>query len=197
MHRVNPAARVVYVDNDPLVAAHAGALLADDGTTAVITADLREPGLVLAHPQLRGLIDFAEPAGMLITAVMHFVADGSDPWGLVARYMTAVAPGSYLALSHGTADNFPPRPVQAGLDTYANATQHVYLRPRGEVERFFEGLDLVPPYPGAEPAVTYAGLWAAEDIEAADTDGQRGVYCGVARRPEAFGSHDPGQRHAQ
>ena len=124
MHRVNPAARVVYVDNDPLVAAHAGALLADDGTTAVITADLREPGLVLAHPQLRGLIDFAEPAGMLITAVMHFVADGSDPWGLVARYMTAVAPGSYLALSHGTADNFPPRRVQAGLDTYAERDQH-------------------------------------------------------------------------
>lgn len=186
VHRVNPSARVVYVDNDPLVAVHAEALLADDGTTAVITADLREPALVLDHPELRRLIDFAEPAGMLMTAVMHFVADGSDPWGLVIRYMAAVAPGSYLALSHGTADQFPPRPVQASVDTYASATEPVYLRPRAEVERFFQGLELVPPYSGAEAAVTYAGLWGAEDVEAADTDGQRGVYCGVARRPEGF-----------
>lgn len=186
VHRVNPAARVVYVDNDPLVAAHAQALLADDGTTGLITADLREPGLILDHPELHRLIDFGEPVGLLMTAVMHFVADGSDPWSLVARYMTAVAPGSYLALSHGTADHFPPRPIQAGVDTYANATEHVYLRPRAEVERFFDGLDLVSPYPGAEPAVTYVGLWDAEDVEAADTDGQRGVYCGVARRPEGF-----------
>jgi SpoU rRNA methylase family enzyme len=186
VHRVNPAARVVYVDNDPLVAAHAEALLAQDGTTAVITADLREPATVLGHPDLRSLIDFAEPVGMLMTAVMHFVAEGSDPWGLVAQYMAAVAPGSYLALSHGTADHFPPRPVQVSLETYASTTEPVYLRPKAEVERFFEGLELVPPYSGAEPAVTYAGLWGAEDVEAADTDGQRGIYCGVARRPDAL-----------
>jgi hypothetical protein len=173
------------VDNDPMVAAHAKALLADDGSTALITADLREPDQVLGDRQLTRLIDFAQPAGVLMTAVMHFVADGSDPWGLVARYMAAVAPGSYLALSHGTSDNFPPRPVQAAAETYANATEPVYLRTRTEVERFFDGLDLVSPYPGAQPAVTYVGLWGAEDVEAADSDGSRGVYCGVARRPEA------------
>lgn len=186
VHRVNRAARVVYVDNDPLVAAHAEELLADDGSTAVVTADVREPGLVLDDPQVRRLIDFAEPAGVLMTAVMHFVADDSDPWGLVTRYMTAVAPGSYLALSHGTADNFPPRPIQAGVGTYANASERVYLRTRPDVDRFFNGLDLVSPYPGAKPAVTYVGLWGAEDIEAADSDGSRGVYCGVARRPEEY-----------
>lgn len=185
VHRVAPDARVVYVDNDPMVAAHAEALLADDGSTAAITADVREPDQVLGNRQLTRLIDFAQPAGVLMTAVMHFVADGSDPWGLVARYMAAVAPGSYLALSHGTYDNFPPRQVQAGLETYANATEHVYLRTRTEVERFFDGLDLVSPYPGAQPAVTYVGLWGAEDVEAADSDGSRGVYCGVAQRPEA------------
>lgn len=69
--------------------------------------------------------------------------------------------------------------------------------PRADVERFFAGLDLLSPYPGAEPAVTHAGLWDAEDIDAADTDGQRGVCCGVARRPEGFGAHDRGKRQAQ
>ena len=120
---------------------------------------------------------------MLITTLTHFIADDSDPWGLVASYMAAVAPGSYLALSHGTYDRMPPNLIQAGLDTYANTTDQLYLRSRAEVERFFEGLELVPPYPGAARTVTYAGLWGAEDIEAADSEGSRGVYCGVARRP--------------
>ena len=183
VHRVAPEARVAYVDNDPMVAAHADALLAEDGTTTVITADLRDPAALLAHPSLVALIDLAEPAGVLITSVMHFVPDEMDPWGMVAQYMAAVAPGSYLVLSHATADNMPPRAVQASLDTYARTPDPAYLRPKAEVERFFDGLELVPPYPGADPAVTYAGLWGAEDPVAADSDGSRGYYCGVARRP--------------
>jgi hypothetical protein len=183
VHKVAPHARVVYVDNDPMVAAHADALLAEDGTTAVITADLRDPGALLAHPSLVALIDLAEPAGVLMTSVMHFVPDEMDPWGMVAQYMAAVAPGSYLVFSHATADNMPPRAVQASLDTYAKTTESVYLRPKAEVERFFDGLELVPPLTGADPAVTYAGVWGAEDPEAADSDGSRGFYCGVARRP--------------
>jgi S-adenosyl methyltransferase len=183
VHKVAPQARVVYVDNDPMVAAHADALLAEDGTTAVITADLRDPGALLAHPSLVALIDLAEPAGVLMTSVMHFVPDEMDPWGMVAEYMAAVAPGSYLVFSHATADNMPPRAVQASLDTYAKTTEPVYLRPKAEVERFFDGLELVPPLSGADPAVTYAGVWGADDPEAADSDGSRGFYCGVARRP--------------
>jgi len=186
VRRAVPGARVVYADNDPMVAAHAGRLLAGDGTTVVITADLRDPAGLLGHPGLRGLIDFAEPAGVLMTAVVHFVADERDPWGLVARYMAAVAPGSYLALSHGTYENLPPRSVRAGLDTYANATEHAYLRSRAEVERFFDGLELVAPYEGAGPGLTYVGLWGAEDPEAADSDGSRALYCGVARRPAQY-----------
>ncbi len=183
VHKVAPEARVVYADIDPIVAAHADALLAEDGTTTVITADLRDPDALLGQPALRELIDFAEPVGVLMTAVMHFVADDMDPWGLVARYMTAVASGSYLALSHATYDNMPPRAVQASLDTYARTTDPVYLRPKAAVERFFDGLELVPPYLSAEPGVTYVGVWGAEDPAAADSDGSRGFYCGVARRP--------------
>ncbi len=182
VHRVAPEARVVYVDNDPMVAAHAGSLLAADGTTSVILADLREPEALLSHPDLLRLIDLAEPTGVLMTDVLHFVPDDDDPWGLVAQYMAAVAPGSYLALSHGTDDNLPPSQTQATAETMAKATANVHARSRADVQRFFEGLELVPPYDGARPAITYAGLWGAEDPDVADTDGSRGFYCGVARR---------------
>jgi hypothetical protein len=183
VHKFAPAARVVYVDNDPMVAAYAEQLLAADGTTAVVTVDLRDPDAVLGHPDMRAMIDFAEPVGLLMTAVMHFVADSSDPWGLVRRYADATPAGSYLVLSHFTADNLPPTFVRAGQDVYDRATESIYPRSRAEVTRFFDGLELVPPQDGAEPDVTYVGLWHAEDPEAADSDGSRGLYCGVARRP--------------
>ena len=127
-----------------------------------------------------------------MTAVMHFVADGSDPWGLVARYLAAVVPGSYLALSHGTTDKLPPRGVQAGMDSIADSTERAYPRSKADVERFFVGLELVPPYGGAEPGLAYVGLWGAEDPEAADTDGSRLLYCGVARKPGTTPANDPG-----
>ena len=142
---VSRQAKVVYVDNDPMVLAFANKLLTDDGTTAVIHADLRDPDSVLNAPELRALIDFSQPIGLLMTAVLHFVADGSDPWGLVARYVRALVPGSYLAVSHVTADNVPQRGLATGLAEYAKATENIYLRPRAEVERFFAGLELVPP----------------------------------------------------
>jgi hypothetical protein len=118
-----------------------------------------------------------------MTTLPGFVPDEADPWGLVARYMEAVAPGSYLALSHGTYDMIPPNMVLAGRAVLANAAERIHLRSKAEVERFFDGLELAPPYTGADRVMTYAGLWGAEDIEAADTEGSRGIYCGVARRP--------------
>jgi hypothetical protein len=183
VHKVAPGARVVYVDHDPMVAACFGPLLAEDGTTGLVTTDWRDPDALLADPALRRLIDLGEPTGVLMTTLVSFVADQADPWGLVARYMAAVAPGSHLALSHGTYDKIPPNILQAGRETCAGVTERVHLRSKAEVERFFAGLQLVPPYTGADPVVTYAGLWGAEDIEAADTEGSRGIYCGVARRP--------------
>jgi S-adenosyl methyltransferase len=183
VQKVSPGARVVYVDHDPMVAARSGPLLASRGTTALVTADWRDPDAVLGDPGLRRLIDFAQPAGVLMTTQIHFTPDEDDPWGLVARYMAAVAPGSYLALAHGTYDKIPPHLIQAGRQTYEKATEQIHLRSRPEVERFFAGLELVPPYEGADPGLTFAGLWGAEDIEAADTEGSRGIYCGVARRP--------------
>jgi hypothetical protein len=183
VQKVEPQARVVYVDNDPMVAAHARGLLAQDGSTEFIVGDLREPAALLGDPVLRRHLDFGQPIGLLMTAVLHFVGDGGDPWGLVRQYVTALAPGSYLALSHSTMDQLPPRMVEAGLALYANAAQPLYPRTRAEVERFFDGLELVEPFDGGEPAVVHVGLWGAENSETADSDGSRIYYCAVARRP--------------
>lgn len=177
-----PDARVAYVDNDQMVQAMAKGLLADDRHTKLIIADLREPAVVLNHPDLRSLIDFSEPAGLLMSAVLHFVADGSDPWGLVKQYAEALAPGSYIAISHATGDQIPARAVQGIYDTYKNANTRMYLRTRDEVQRFFDGLELVPPYPGTAPGITYAGNWGAEDPELADSDGSRFLHVGVGKR---------------
>jgi hypothetical protein len=183
VHNVAPDGRVVYVDVDPMVAAHGAALLAHDGTTAFLTADLRDVPGVLADPELRRLIDFDQPVGVLMTAVLHFVEDDADPWGLVAQYMTATAPGSYLALSHATYERLPPRSVQAAEEVYARATSDIHLRSSADIERFFDGLELTAPHAGAEPGLAYVGSWGAEDPEQADSDGSRIFYCGVARRP--------------
>jgi hypothetical protein len=183
VQKIAPGARVVYVDNDPMVAAHAKGLLADDGSTRFVLADMRDPDGLLGSPGLRDLIDFAEPAGLLMTSVVHFVADADEPWDLVASYTAAVAPGSYLALSHATMDKLPARMVEAGLEMYSRAAEQLYPRTKSEVERFFTGLELIPPYEGASAHVGYVGVWGAEDPEAADSDGSRVLYCGVALRP--------------
>jgi S-adenosyl methyltransferase len=183
VHELAPDAHVAYVDHDPVVAAYASELLADDGTTVLITDDVCQPDSVLGDEQLRSLIDFSQPVGVLATAIMHFVPDEADPWSVVAAYMAAVVPGSYLALSHFTADNLPAVPVEIAQNVYRTPTGGIFPRNQAEVQKFFDGLRLVSPYPGAEPALTHVGLWGAEDLEAADSDGSRGLYCGVALRP--------------
>jgi hypothetical protein len=181
VQRVWPEARVAYVDNDPLVRAHSTALLAGDGTTSVLLGDLREPDGILGHPEVRRLIDFAEPTGLLVTGVLMFVADESDPYRLVARYLSELAPGSYLSLSHLSADHKPPGAVRGFRAVFETATEHLYFRSKAQVARFFTGLELVPPYEGAAADLCYTGVWGAEDPVAADTDGSRWLWCGVAR----------------
>ena len=112
-----------------------------------------------------------------------FVSDSSDPWGLVSRYVDALAPGSYLALSHLTDDYKPPVTAERFRAVFDNATEHLYFRSRAEIVRFFDGLEMVPPYDGAEPGISYTGVWGAEDPVLADSDGSRWLYCGVARKP--------------
>ena len=176
-----PGARVVYVDNDPMVVAHSRALLAGDNTVA-IEGDLRQPDKILEHPEVRELIDFGRPVALLLLAILHFVPDSEDPFGIVARYRDAVPAGSHLAISHGTRD-IPERPdlspeEMAEMGTkveqlYQLTTASLVTRTRAEVERFFDGLELL------DPGVVEIQRWRPDGRTSLLPGG---FYGGVARK---------------
>lgn len=179
-----PDGRVVYVDIDPSVVARATGLLADVPGAVAIQGDIRQPDAILNHPQTRELIDFSKPVGLLMVAVLHFVSDDEDPWHLVGRYLEALPSGSYLALSHSSiAGKVSDATRQEGRHIYSVVQNPPTDRSQTEIERFFTGLEILPPYEGAEPTITYLGLWGAEDPEQADSDGSRLGYAAVARKP--------------
>ena len=181
--KIHPDARVVYVDIDPMVELHSQAILATGGTVSVICGDVREPDVLLADHGLQALIDPRKPTGLLLTGVLMFVSDVSDPWNLVSRYVRELAPGSYLSLAHLTHDAKPPAAVEGFRRVFENATERLYFRSAKQIARFFRGLEIVPPYPGARPGLAYSGVWGAEDPDLADSDGSRWLYCAVARIP--------------
>ena len=182
---VAPDARVLYADNDPLVAVHANQLLAGSSGTAFITADFRDPDGLLGHEETLAMIDFSEPVALLAVALTHFVSDDDDPWGLIRRYMDRLVPGSYLALSSITSERQVDKAVGTVRQVYArSSTAGATPRSRSEIERFFAGLEIVSPFQGADADLTFVGLWGAEDPEAADSDGSRWGYCAVARKTE-------------
>jgi S-adenosyl methyltransferase len=179
---VTPGGRVIYVDSDPVAVARGRDLLAGVAGVSVIQGDVREPEVIWSHPETKRLIDPSAPVGVLLVAVLHFIPDDDDPWGLVARYVDVIPSGSYLALSHGSADNASERIRDAIVKVYAATPTPPTERTRTEVERFFDGLELLPPYPGAAPGVTFAGLWGAESPEEADSEGSRLFYAAVGRK---------------
>jgi hypothetical protein len=149
---IDPKARVVYVDNDPIVLAHARRLLnstPDGGATAYIHADLRSPDTILDHPDLRATLDLTEPVGLMLFSVVPFLADSDDPYGKVARLADALAPGSHLAMSHGTTDFLSPEAAAAieamARRETARSRESGQFRDRAAFARFFDGMELVPP----------------------------------------------------
>jgi trans-aconitate methyltransferase len=182
VHKVRPDARVVYIDCDPLVIQHAQSLLTRPGDTTVLLADLRDPAALLTGVHLDGLINLAEPAGLLCTGVLDHIADDSDPHECLARLVAALAPGSYLALSHLTADQRPAPAVAAITGTCAGS-RNLYLRSRAEVARFLDHLVTLPPYEGAEPGLCHIGLWGAENPDTADDASSQWWWAGIARLP--------------
>jgi len=156
---IAPQSRIVYVDNDPLVLVHARALLtsAPEGATAYIDADLREPTKILNDPELHRTLDFSQPVALMLVAVMHFILDDDDPYGIVRQLVEALPPGSYLVVAQATYDPLPPDTV-AALEA-ANARGNPKSRPRSRAEfaRFFEGLDILP------PGIVSVAEWRADD----------------------------------
>jgi hypothetical protein len=178
---VAPESRVVYLDNDPIVLAHSRALLVSDprGRTAYLDADLREPEKILASPELRESLDLTEPVGLSLAAVMHFVPDDLDPYGIVRTLVDAVPSGSYLMMSYGTGD-FADQDHPQGADAYEAQGITVRLRTHAEVLRFFDGLDLL------EPGVVPLNLWRPDGDTPTGPDAEaaaRLVYAAVGRKP--------------
>jgi len=170
-HAIAPDARVAYVDNDPIVHVHANALLAGSSTT-IILADLRKPDTILDHPKVRPFIDFDQPLALLLVAVLHFLTDEDDPAGTVARFRDAMAPGSFLAISHATGD-FNPEMATKAARAYDRATSPVVPRTRAEVERFFDGFALV------DPGLVQVSRWRPDGEIPED---EVWIYGGVGRK---------------
>ena len=138
-HSVEPGARVVYVDNDPIVLAHARALLVDDDLTYVIQADVREPETILNHPETRGRLDFTRPIALMFVGLLYFVADEYID-GLVERYTRELAPGSLMLLSHAL-----DTPEIRKVEEVYKATAPLVPRTREQIAGLFTGWDLVDP----------------------------------------------------
>lgn len=172
---VAPESKIVYVDNDPMVLAHARALLASDpaGHCAYIDADIRDPDAILA--QAAQVIDFSEPVAVVMMAVLQFVPDEDDPKAIVRKIMAAVPGGSYLVISHPASDI--QAAAMAGMATRLNQLMAQRVKPRShaEVSSFFDGLDLV------EPGVVRCPEWRPDQPE--DAAGRSTMWGGVAAKP--------------
>jgi hypothetical protein len=172
----------VYVDNDPIVLAHARALLASSpaGKTEYIDADLRDVEQLLQSSQLRGTVDLNRPVALLLIAVMHFVPDEADPYGLTRRLLDALPSGSYLALTHLTGD-FDAAAWERVAEIYRRTGVTMRVRSREEIERFFDGLEIV------EPGLQVVSRWRPEPRGADEgpepSDTEVAVYGAVARKP--------------
>jgi SAM-dependent methyltransferase len=144
-HRAAPEARIVYADIDPMVSTHATALMASPNVVT-LRADLREPEQVLSHPQVRDMIDFGQPVGIMFICVLHCLWDKEDPWAVVRQFRDAVMPGSHLALSHMTSEAHPQAAeavFQMTQDLHWNTP--LVSRSRADIMRFFDGFTLVEP----------------------------------------------------
>jgi len=171
---VSANARVVYVDNDPVAVAHSRAILADTPLTAVVEADLRDAPSLFDSPALRGLVDLERPVALLLVAVLHFVAEADDPYAAVHRCLDKLSPGSYLVLSHASADG---QPVLAGSHQklYERTPTPMTMRTEAQIAGFFAGLEMV------EPGLVPIPRWRPENDDDAETQRMVG-YAGVGRK---------------
>lgn len=142
--RTHPDARVVYVDDDPVVLAHARALLAEDPAVAVVEADMHEPETITGHPEVARLIDFDRPVGVLFVAVLHFSPD-DEPRRIVEHFRRRMVPGSHLVLSAGSSEGLSAAELADIHEAYARTPRGGHLRARAEIGGLFEGFELLEP----------------------------------------------------
>ena len=172
---VAPEARIVYVDNDPIVLVHARALLtsAPEGKTTYIDADLRDPDTILASTRLGETLDFDRPIALTLIAVMHYIEDEQEAADIINRLMRPLASGSVLALSTTTHESNPEE-VRAGMAAYRARGIPAKERTKAEVEAFFAGLDML------EPGVTLINHWHPTPGKPVEADRNVQMYGGAA-----------------
>jgi hypothetical protein len=173
-----PESRIVYVDNDPIVLAHSHTLMAStpEGAVKYVVADLRDTGTVLS--QAAETLDFGKPTAVLLFTILHHILDREDPWGIVRRLVDAVPSGSYLAISHLTGD-FNPQEMAQGKEVLDREMAEPFImRPKADIERFFEGLEMV------EPGLVHIGDWRPDADTPQPVGGFKApIWGGVARIP--------------
>jgi hypothetical protein len=177
-----PEARVVYADNDPLVLKYAESLMRStpEGRTTYLEADVNEPDVLLNAPQLSEVLDLTQPVALSLNALLHFITDSQDPYGLVARLMDVLPSGSALAISHCTPD-FDPATWAKVTQIYTSGGTPVRFRSKADVTRFFDGLDLL------EPGISVGHRWrpdAAENsVDENLSDATVSLWSGVGIKP--------------
>jgi S-adenosyl methyltransferase len=173
---LEPDARVLYVDYDPVVISHAQALLVKNPLTVAINRDLRDPGQIIGHPALQALIDLNKPVATLLVAVLHFIPDDDDPYGIVDELKEAMPSGSYLVASHITADEVPEQVTTKVRELYDRTTAPAFPRTRAGIERFFDGMEVIA------PGLSDVSVWRA-DSRLPGEPGRTLFYGGVGRKP--------------
>ncbi|MFJ4095607.1 SAM-dependent methyltransferase [Kitasatospora sp. NPDC089913] len=177
---VNPGARVLYTDNDPIVLAHAQALLHSDpaGRTAYLEGDVLDPKAVLESDELHDILDLARPVVLSLVALLHFVPDDREARSVVEQLKAALAPGSALVISHGTPEFAPAEAERVARIYGANGTP-VRMRTREEIARFFDGWEFLP------PGLVATRRWRPEPTDPGPgaTDAEASAYAGVAVKP--------------
>lgn len=173
-----PMSRVAYVDNDPVVLVHARAMPADGTRTTVVQGDLRDPAGILKNRSLG--LDFDQPVAVLLVAILHFISEADDPGQIVATLRDALAPGSYLVMSHGTSDARAAA-VNKLTEVYQRSASPLTMRGRTAIEALFDGFELV------DPGLVWLPEWRPDQTDTIDFSHRKPessmILCGVGRKP--------------
>jgi hypothetical protein len=176
--QISPRARVLYVDRDPVVLAHARDMLNGVPNTAAIEQDLLAPDQILADPEVRGLIDFGEPVALVLLSVLDFISDEDDPAALITRLLDPFPAGSHVAISHATPDEVPE--VSDVARAFDNATEPAHARSRADVAKLIAGLEIV------EPGLVWPHEWRPDPGRDPHANAGGPCYCVVvARKPSS------------
>jgi hypothetical protein len=171
-----PDSRIVYVDIDPVAVAHSEAILAGNPNASVVPGDFRDPATILADPRVTDRLDLDQPVALLLVALLHFVGDDAGPAEVIATFRDALAPGSYLTISHATHELHPPEVTAFHRDLYRQTATPMTMRTQAQVEDLFKGFELI------EPGVVLSEQWHP-DAGRPENPERFPIWAGIGRKP--------------